>query len=186
MLNLVVNIVFGFGLETIYFGYIYNNIKNVKYKSTYIYYLISSILSFLIQNFTYNNLYLTYIFIALIFYILYAITHKEWKQITNFFLMLNIILISSILTTIPILIFGYNSISFILNRLEMLLILLIVKKINLNKLYKLIIRNWNRTTNNKIKSVSVRNFTMIFIYIFLTFINIFVNDFFMNIYKSVF
>lgn len=186
MLNLVVNIIFGFGLETIYFGYIFNNIKNEKYKTTYIYYLISSILSFLLQNFTYNNLYLTYIFIALIFYVLYAITHKEWKQITNFFLMLNIILISSILTTIPILIFGYNSLSFVLNRLEMLVILFVVKKINLNKLYKLIIRNWNRTTNNKIKSVSVRNFTMIFIYIFLTFINIFVNEFFMNIYKSVF
>jgi len=185
MLNLIVNIIFGYGLETIYFGYAFNKIKGVKYKSTYLLFLISYIVSFLLQNFTYNNLYLTYIFIGLIFYILYAILHKEWKQITNFFLILNLILISSIIMAIPILFLGYNAVYLNLNIILNIILLIIFKILPLNKYYKDFIQNWNRTTHNKIKSVTMRNFTMIFVYTFVTLVSMFVNEIFINIYQKI-
>lgn len=184
MLNLIVNIIFGYGLETLYFGYAFNKIKGVKYKSTYLLFLISYIVSFLLQKFTYNNLYLTYIMIAALFYLLYAIVHKEFKQITNFFLILNLILISSIIMAIPILILGYNAIYLNLNIILNIILLILFIKLPLDKYYKSLIQNWNRTTHNKIKSVTMRNFTMIFIYTFVTLINMFVNGVFMSIYQK--
>ena len=185
MLNLIVNILSGYVLETIYFGYIFNKTKGIKYKSTYILFLISYIIGSISASFSFTNHYYVYIVVAFVFYILYAIIHKEYKQITNFFLMLNILLFSSILTTIPILIFGYNMTSFLLNRLEMIIILIIINKININKYYKLIIKNWNRATHNKIKSVTLRNFTLIIICILVTLINLFINNIFMDMYTNI-
>ena len=40
MLNLIVNIIFGYVLETLFFSYTFNKIKSVSYKSTYIIFLI--------------------------------------------------------------------------------------------------------------------------------------------------
>lgn len=184
MLNLIINVLFGYGLETFYFGYAFNKIKGVNYKSTYLLFLISYVISAIIASFNFVNHYYVYIVVALIFYILYAIVHKEWKQITNFFLMLNIQLISSIITAIPILFIGYNNYYLILNIVINLLLIVLIKIIPFNKLYKLIISNWNRTTHNKIKSVTIRNFTLIIIYIFVTLINMFVNGVFINIYQK--
>ena len=185
MLNLIINILFGYGLETIYFGYAFNKIKGVNYKSTYFIYLISSIIPFVFQKFTYNNLYLTYILIALFFYLMYAVIHKEYRQITNFFLMLNLILISSIIMAIPMFFVGYNQNYLIINIVMNLILIVVVKYAPLNNIYKTIIQNWNRTNHNKIKSVTIRNFTMILIYTFVTLINVFVNEIFMNIYKNI-
>lgn len=185
MLNLIVNIVFGYGLETLYFGYAFNKIRGVKYKSTYLIYLISSIIPFALQRFTYNNLYLTYILISVVFYFQYAILHKEFKQITNFFLMLNLILFSSIIMAIPMLFLGYNTIYLYVNIILNIILIILVKILPLNKFYRLIVQNWNRTTHNKIKSVTVRNFTMIIVYSLVTLINVFVNEIFINIYSKI-
>lgn len=185
MANLIVNIIFGYILETIFFSYTFNKIKSVSYKSTYIIFLISYIISAIIVNFSFNNIYIFYISIAFIFALMYCLFHKQKYNITNALLMLNLLLISSILTTIPILIFGYNITSFILNRIEIILLLIIVKILPVENIYKLIISNWNRTVNNKIKSVTIRNFTMIIIYFLITIVNIFLNEFFLNIYQNI-
>ncbi len=184
MLNLVINILFGYGLETLYFGYAFNKIKGVNYKSTYLIFLISYILSAIIASFNFINHYYVYIVVAIIFYIIYAIVHKEYKQITNFFLMLNIQLVSSIITAIPILFIGYNNLYLVINIIVNIILLILIKFIPINKCYKVIIQNWNRTNHNKIKSVTIRNFTLIIIYIFVTLINMFVNGIFINIYQK--
>lgn len=184
MLNLIINILFGYGLETIYFGYAFNKIKGVSYKSTYLIFLISYIISSIIASFNFINHYYVYIVVAFIFYILYAVVHKEFKQITNFFLILNIQLISSIITAIPIIFIGYNNLYLLINIIINILLLILIKYIPINKLYKTIIQNWNRTNHNKIKSVTIRNFTLIIIYIFVTLINMFVNGIFIDIYQK--
>lgn len=184
MLNLIVNIIFGYGLETLYFGYSFNKIKGVNYKSTYIIYLISYIIGAIIIQFTFKNIYYGYIITSFLFEILYMFFHKNKFNITNVFLMLNILLITSIMLAIPILIIGYNNLYLILNIILTIFLFILVKILPLNKFYRLIVQNWNRTTHNKIKSVTVRNFTMIVIYIFVTLINMFVNEYFINIYSK--
>lgn len=185
MLNLIVNIIFGYGLETLYFGYAFNKIKGNNYKSTYMLFLISYIISSICASFSFINHYYVYILVAFVFYILYAIIHKEYKQITNFFLMLNILLFSSIITAIPIIFIGYNQYYLIINIIINLLLLLILKLLPVNKYYKFIISNWNRTAHNKIKSVTIRNFTMIIICILVTLINLFINNIFMGMYTNI-
>ena len=181
MLNLIVSIVFGYGLETLYCGYAFNKIKNIKSKRTYILFLICYILGAIIINFTINNVYYLYIMIAFMF----EIINKMKFIITNAFLMLNIMLLSSTITTIPILLFGYNSLSLILNRAELILFILLIKILPFNRIHKFIVSNWNRTTNNKVKSVTIRNLILIVIFILITIINMFINNILMNIYQSI-
>ena len=97
MLNLIVNIIFGFGLETIYTGYCFNKIKDIKAKSTYIIFLICYIIGAIIINFTFNNINYLYIFIAFIFELIFSKLNKTKYNITNVFLMLNILLLTSII-----------------------------------------------------------------------------------------
>ena len=184
MLNLIVNILNGFIFQSIYVGYVYNKIKNVNYKSTYFIYLICYIIGATITSFNYSFIYYSMIIVSIMFYITYSIIHKEWKQITNFILMLNIHFVTSILTAIPILIFGYNSLYLLINFIMLITIMIICKKVNINKIYKIFIKNWNRTMNNKIKSVTIRNLSLILIYILITLINYFVNSYFIYIYSS--
>ena len=185
MLNLIVNIIFGYVLETLFFSYTFNKIKSVSYKSTYIIFLITYIISAIIVNFSFNNVYFFYILIALIFEIIYSKIHKQKYNILNVLLMLNLLLISSIITTIPILIYGYNITSFIINRIEIIILLILVKLLPLEKIYKIITSNWNRTMNNRIKSVTIRNFTLIIICISITLVNIFLNEIFLRIYNNI-
>lgn len=184
MLNLIVNIFNGFIFQSIYVGYVYNRFKNVKYKSTYLIYLICYLIGAVITSFNYSFIYYSMIIVSALFYILYSLIHNEWKQITNFILMLNIHFITSIVTAIPIMLFGYNTLYLFINFVELIIIMIICKKVNINKIYKTINMNWNRTMNNKIKSVTIRNFSLIFIYIFITLINFFVNSYFIFIYSK--
>lgn len=184
MLNLIVNIIFGYVLEVLFFGYAFNKIKGIKSKKTYIIYFISYILGAIVIQFTFKNIYYGYIFTSFVFEILNCILNKNKFNITNVFLLLNLILINSIILAIPILIVGYNNLYLIINIFLTILLFVAIKILPLNKYYKVIIENWNRTTHNKIKSVTIRNLTMIIIYTFVTLINIFVNDIFINIYQK--
>ena len=185
MLSLIVNIVFGYILETLFFGYAFNKIKGIKSKRTYIIFLICYVLGAIIINFTINNVYYLYIMIAFMFEIINKIIDKRKFIVTNAFLMLNIMLLSSTITTIPILLFGYNSLSLILNRAEIIIMIILIKYLPINKIHKLVVSNWNRTANNKVKSVTIRNLILIVIFILITIINMFINNILMNIYQSI-
>lgn len=185
MVNLIVNIVYGYVFQSFYTGYVYNKIKNTKGISSMIIFFISNMIAFGLQSFTYNNYYATLLITASMFYILYALFHKEWKQITNFFLILNIMLVTSIVTAIPIIFVGYNFIALLINFVELIIIMFALSKIDISKIHKIILLNWNRSKNNKIKSVTIRNITLILVCIMITLINIFVNNIFINLYQSV-
>ena len=184
MLNLIVNILFGYVLETIYFGYTFNKIKGIKKKRTYFIYLISYVLAAVVIQFTFQNIYYGYMIASFVFEIIYCLTEKRKFNITNVFLLLNLIMINSIILAIPMLFVGYNNLYLIINIIITLVLLLLVKVLPLNKYYKIIVQNWNRTTHNKIKSVTVRNLTLIIIYSLVTIINVFVNEIFINIYQK--
>lgn len=185
MLNMVVNIIYAFVIQNIYAGYVFNKLKNVKGVSSMIIFFISNMIAFGLQSFTYNNYYATFLITAAIFYVLYALVHKEWKQITNFFLILNIMLVTSIITAIPMIFVGYNVIALLINISELILIMFLLNKIDINKKYKKILQNWNRNGSNKIKSVTIRNITLILVCLMITLINVFVNNIFINIYQTV-
>jgi len=185
MVNLIVNVIYGFIFQSIYVAYVYNKIKNVNYISTYIIYFFCYLAGAFITSFDYSFIYYSMIIVSTIFYILYSFIHKEWKQITNFFLMLNILLLTSILTAIPILFLKYNVVSLIFNAFELVLIMLVVKYANINRIYKIITGNWNRAMNNKIKSVTLRNAILIIVCLSISLINFFINNYFINIYNNI-
>ena len=185
MLNLIVNIIFGYGLETIYCGYVFNKIKNIKSKKTYLIFLISYILGSIIVNFTFNNIFYLYIVLSFVFGILSCLINKTKFNITDVFIMLNLLLVTSLILAIPILFIGYNKYYLIINIVGNLILLLISKLLPLNKYYKIIVQNWNRTSHNKIKSVTVRNLTLIIIYFLISLVNIFLNVCFLNIYSNI-
>lgn len=185
MLNLVVNILYGLIGQSVYTGYVYNKIKNKKYKLSWVILLVSTLISFAFSKYTYNYMYITYILISAFYYLMFAFIYKEWKQITNFFLILNIMLITSILTAVPIMFVGYNKYSLFMNMAELVIFTIVIYFIPFNKLYKFILKNWNRTNNNKIKSVTIRNIILILVCIFITVVNIILNNFIINSYQSV-
>ena len=185
MANLIVNIIFGYGFETIYCGYAFNKIKNIKSRKTYLIFLISYILCSIIVNFTFNNIFYLYIILSFMFGIINSIANKTKFNITDVFLLLNILLTTSLILAIPIIFIGYNKYYLIINIIGNILLLFLIKLLPLNKYYKIVVNNWNRTSSNKIKSVTIRNLTLIIIYFLISLVNIFLNVYFLNIYSNI-
>ena len=136
MLNMVVNVLFGYVLETIYFGYSFNKIKGIKSKKTYFIYLISYVLAAIIIQFTFQNIYYGYIIASFIFEMINCIVSKSKFNITNVFLLLNLIMINSIILAIPMLFIGYNNLYLIVNIIITLLLLILVKILPLINIIK--------------------------------------------------
>ena len=57
MVNLIVNVIYGFIFQSIYVAYVYNKIKNVNYISTYIIYFFCYLAGAFITSFNYSFIY---------------------------------------------------------------------------------------------------------------------------------
>ena len=77
------------------------------------------------------------------------------------------------------LLIGYNYVFFILNRLLLIIIMLFSGK--LNRFYNFYYYNWNRHNDNKIKSVTIRNLTIISCNLMLYIINCFTLNYLVEI-----
>lgn len=105
-----------------------------------------------------------HVFYFIMTYINLKVLYKEKSQITDIFLMAAasiILIILGCICAIPIAIFGVSYIiGLILNRILMFTILFFIKN-KINNIYKKFYKNWNRNKNNKVRSLTLRNISLI-------------------------
>ena len=145
----------------------------------YIIILISYIISSVMINFTYKNQIYMLLILAVMIYLFMKIIFKNKFQISDIFLIYYIsatILIIAILTQ---LIFGYTLTALIIDRIILLIIALMLGKY-LRKIYKIYLYNWNRGENHKIKSITIRNVSIIIMNLTIFIINTYILNCFLD------
>ena len=153
----IINILF----EVWFVYYNFIKIKKIKDKKIkfYIGLLINYILSSIIIGFTYKNQVYMLIINSVFNYLLMKILYKNTNIIDLFFsyYLVCLMLFVTIITSFTM---GYNVPMMIINRLILLVIALTLYKI-IHKVYLIYNKNWNRGNNNKVKSVTIRSYTII-------------------------
>lgn len=103
------------------------------------------------------------------------VLYKEKAQITDIFLFAAasiILIILGILCGLPKIMFNIEYIYLlIINRILMFLVLYIFRN-HISKIYVKIFKNWNRNNNNKIRSLTLRNISIIFFNIMFYVLNL--------------
>lgn len=163
MLNIILSLVLGAGLDSLYYYLYISKIKEIKKKKILLYILIFVGYVFLFMILRYN------LYLYLIFYVyIYLILKFIYKsQINDFFLLIFIdfyVLLLSIgcFYLIP----NYN-IALIINKIMIFIPLIFINK--LRNFYNLNCKMWNRNRQIKmpIKSLTLRNICLIIFNIFI-------------------
>lgn len=163
MLNIILSLILGAGLDSLYYTLFILNSKNINKNKLLLFIIIfiSYILLFMIVRY---NMYL-YLIFYIIIYITLKIIYKA--QIIDYF-----VLIISGTYYLLISIFCYYiipvyTVALIINKL--LLFLPIVLNNTLNKIYLIYSKMWNRNYNNKmpIKSLTLRNISLVILNSFI-------------------
>lgn len=181
MINFVNKILLGSIFEIFFISYMLIKIKGIDSKRflVFIITLLSYFISGLIVNFTYNNQYLCYIVLNIMIYIFMKIIFKNKMQIIDMFLIYYIIMIVNFSCLITMKIFGYNLKFLYSNRLILTLIMFVSCK--LKTLYRNYIKYWNRKDGNKIKSITIRNISIITMNFMLYIINWYVINYLIKV-----
>lgn len=163
MLNIILSLVLGAGLDSLYYTLFILKSKNINKNKLLLFIIIfiSYILLFMIVRY---NMYL-YLIFYIIIYITLKIIYKA--QIIDYF-----VLIISGTYYLLISIFCYYiipiyTVALIINKL--LLFLPIILNNTLNKIYLIYNKMWNRNYNNKmpIKSLTLRNISLVILNSFI-------------------
>lgn len=166
--------IFGNLFEIFFITVMFYKIKGLKDKKILLFIVtfITYFLSGFITSYSYNNQYLFYILFNVIYFFMLKLIYKKSINIVDFFIIYYIEMILNFSCLILLKIFEYNYISYILNRIILFVLMLISSKFN--NFYKFYCYNWNRHKDNKIKSITVRNITIISCNLMLYIINYFV------------
>lgn len=180
-MNALINLLFGNLFEALFICVMFYKIKGLKSKKLLLFVatLITYSVSGIIISFSYNNQYLFYILFDVILYLFTKLIYKNKIQIIDLFIIYYIEMIINFSCLILMLLIGYNYIFFILNRLLLIIIMLFSGK--LNRFYNFYYYNWNRHSDNKIKSVTIRNLTIISCNLMLYIINYFTLNYLIGI-----
>ena len=174
-MDFVLNILLGILFEIIFITLMIIKVKDIKDKKVKLFFnvLISYIASGLLVNFdtSYINQYIVYIVLSVLIYTGNKIIYKDKRNIIDLFFIYYIIMIINYTSLTSIKILNYNYLSMYLSRIILIIILFFSKEIN--KLYKITNKNWNRHKDNKIKSITLRNVFIIIANISLLIINYF-------------
>lgn len=178
VISSIINILF----EVWFIWYLVCKAKEIDNKKviTYILTTISYIIASIVINFTYKNQIYMLLVLALLIYIFMKIMFKKKFQISDLFIIYYIaatILLAAIITQ---LVFGYTFIALIIDRIILLSIALMFGK-HIRKLYKKYINNWNRGKENKIKSITLRNMSILFMNITIFAINSYILYYFLSL-----
>lgn len=163
-MNLVMNLIFGILFEIAFITLMIIRIKDIKEKKIRLFLSVTAtyFLSGILINFAYNNQYIFYILFNMICFLFLKLLYKRKTNLVDLFVIYFIEMILNFSSLICMKIVGYNYYLVIFNRL--ILILIYILSFKFNKVYKIIVKNWNRNDDtNKIKSVTLRNFFIIFV-----------------------
>lgn len=179
-MEFVTGILLGTIFEILFISVMFYKIKGLKDKKILLFIatFITYFLSGFITSYSYNNQYLFYIIFNVMMFIFTKIIYKNKINILDLFIIYYIEMILNFSCLIVMVIFNYNDISYILSRIILFIFMLISNRFH--KYYKFYCYNWNRHKDNKIKSITVRNLTIISCNLMLYIINYFVL-YYMNI-----
>lgn len=171
---LITGVLLGFIFEVFFISVMFYKIKGLKDKKIALFLstLITFIITAMITGTNYSNQYLFYLIYNVILFGFLKIIYRNKINIIDLFLIYYIIMIINFTCLIMMKIIGYNYLFLFSNRLLLIVIMLISSKIN--PLYEFYLSNWNRHSNNKIKSITLRNITIISCNLMLYIINYFV------------
>lgn len=157
-------------------------IKEIKEKKILLYVglLLSFIISSIVIGFTYKNQIYMLVLNAIITYLFMKFLYKKKIQISDMFLIYFINSTILFIAIITQLIFGYTILALIIDRIILLLIALIVAKY-ITKIYKNYLKNWNRGKGHKIKSITLRNLSILFMNLSLFIINNYILYYFLSL-----
>lgn len=172
----LLSLVLGFIPEILYYSLSLIIIKNIKQKKKAFFALIS--ICYILTSFL--NFYSVYSYIAFIIisFIVLKILYKEDCYIIDLFVISIIVCYAMIMSFISFKIFNNNYdfyyIAFIIDRILLFLPILFLKR-KLNQIYEGYKKLWNRNYKEevKIKSLTLRGISLIFINILILAINIF-------------
>lgn len=184
MINFINSVLLGSIFEICFIAIMLIKIKGIKTKRWLVFLitLISYFASGVLVSFTYNNQYLCYISLNIFIYLLMKLFYKEKFQIIDVFLIYYIIMTVNFTCLIMMKIIGYNLQFLYLNRLTLIFIMLLSNKLRV--LYKKYIKYWNRKDGNKIKSITVRNISIITMNTLLYIINWYVVSYLVLVVNS--
>ena len=172
MIRILLSLVLGILPQSLYFMLFVTNIKQIKTRRL-ILLLLLFILCILLNIIIRYNIYLYLAFIPLYYFTL-KLLYKKKAQIIDIFIISLSFAIMSIISYVCSLIYknNYNLywIAYIINNV-LLFSVLIFNKIYV-KLYRKYIQYWNRRPENKIRSISIRNISLILLNVFILILDI--------------
>ena len=174
------NLVFGMLFEVLFIYLIIIIAKRIKNKKLLLFFIVflGYIISGIIVNFTYDNqawaITLMIIFIFLVCKLLY----KDNIEILDIFLITFSIFVVSLVSALSLSIFGFDKIeALIFSRLVLLFVIDLLMLFDFYKLYALYVSLWNRRDDGNIKSITIRNISVIMLNVTMFLITFFVNYF---------
>lgn len=167
MLNFIISILLGLVPEVLYFTLFLIFCKNIKNKRIKLFSLLSVGYILLIMICQYQFLfYITYIIYS---YLVLKLLYKS--HVLDLFVCSIGLSYLTLVAMIGYLLLGSNyALYYIVARVVLFSILLF--KNTLNKLYKLYIKCWNRGSNKEIKSLTLRNISLVILNILIIVLNI--------------
>ena len=172
MLKIIISIFFGMIPEVLYFTFFLIYAKDIKQKKTKLFFgiLLAYIVCLMIID--YKLIY--YICFVCLIYLILKILYKEKAQITDIFLFSLSTLYLTILSFLILFVRNQTQYIFYLILNRFLLILPSVFKDKFYKYYKKYYSLWNRNKKQKrpIKSITLRNVSLILIDIIILLVNI--------------
>lgn len=181
MLEVLTNILLGPLFEIMFISVMFYKIKNIKlnkvllFITTFIIYYLSGFLT----QYDYHNQYLFYLIFNVLLFLCFKLIYKRKIILIDMFVIYYIGVLLTFSCLIPMKIFGYKFLSYILSRVILMLFMLVSYKFN--KFYKMYCYNWNRHKDNKIKAITLRNTTIISCNLMLYIINYFVLNYLIKV-----
>ena len=161
MMRILLSLLLGILPQSLYFNLFVTNIKGIKNKRGLLL-IILFILCILLNMIIRYNIYLYLLFIPL-YYIALKLLYKKKTQIIDIFIIALsftiMMLISSICSRLCLININLYWIAYIINNVSLFATLLLKKW--LVKFYKFYCKNWNRKEGNRVRSISLRNVSLI-------------------------
>lgn len=167
------SLLFGIVPEAIYFTFYLCKMKNLKNKKLLLFVAIGVliILATMLSNY---NLYL-YLLLILGIYAVIKLLYKRKVQIIDIFVIDCLYAYLMIVSFVSFYVFKNNVemywYAYVLDRILLFIPTVVAKKLKM--LYNLYCKLWNRNERNKLRSISVRNTSLILMNVFIFIINAF-------------
>jgi hypothetical protein len=161
MTRIFLSLILGILPQALFFEFFVINIKGIKNKR-FLLFILLYIMCILLNMIIRYNLYL-YLLYTPLYYIIMKILYKKKTQIVDVFIIALSFAIMMTISALCSLIYKNNFnlywIAYIVNNILLFSTLLFKKQFQ--KFYKFYCSNWNRKEGNKIRSITLRNISLI-------------------------